>query len=274
MALAIESNLAVLGCRGGPTAIFCAMATPASEGASPLVDHLAQGILQRIADRTYEFGFWLRQETLAKEFEVSRMPIREALRKLEQSGIVEFVANRGFRVHVPTSREIEDAYVVRAELEGLAAERAALRLTDDQLIALQRANELFEQAGTAFAELGRDERTPVQAQAEWAQANDLFHTEIHAAADNRSLAKAISDLHVAFPRSLTSLPLVQDPTLMADNIAEHQLILGALQARDPVTARRAMTTHVILAGRLVEQWFASHAPAAAADDAVPSVSSA
>jgi DNA-binding GntR family transcriptional regulator len=236
------------------------MAASAPESASPLVDHLAQGILRGIADRTYEFGVWLRQETLAKEFEVSRMPIREALRKLEQMGIVEFVANRGFRVHLPTSREIEDAYVVRAELEGLAAERAAIRLTEGQLVGLQRANELFERAGTAFAALARDERTPVDAQAEWTQANDLFHTEIHAAADNRSLAKSIADLHMTFPRSLTSLPLVQDPTLMADNIAEHQLILGALQARDPVTSRRAMTTHVILAGRLVEQWFARHGP--------------
>ena len=259
------------------------MATTASESASPLVDHLAQGILRRIADRTYEFGFWLRQETLAKEFEVSRMPIREALRKLEQMGIVEFVANRGFRVHLPTSREIEDAYVVRAELEGLAAERAALRLTDDQLVALHRANGLFERAGTAFAALARDERTPIDAQAEWTQANYLFHTEIHVAADNKTLAKSIADLHMTFPRSLTSLPLVQDPTLMADNIAEHQLILGALQAGDPLTSRRAMSAHVILAGRLVEQWFARHGPDSAGpgpplseplgDDVLPRVAS-
>jgi DNA-binding GntR family transcriptional regulator len=223
---------------------------------SLLVDHLADAIFQRIVDGALGPGLWLRQESLAREFEVSRMPVREALRKLEQAGIVEFVANRGFRVYLPTAQEIEDAYVVRAELEGLAAERAAVRITASQLSGLQHASELFERAGSAFAALNRDSRLATQAQAEWVHANDLFHTGVQEAADNDRLRKTIADLHRAFPRSLTSLPLVEDPALMRDNIAEHQIVLRALEDRDPLTSRRAMSAHVLLAGQLVGRWFA------------------
>ena len=71
-------------------------------------------------------GSRLRQEALATEFGVSRTPVREALRKLQATGFVQLDARTAARVvRGPTAREVREAYEVRAELEGLAAELAA-----------------------------------------------------------------------------------------------------------------------------------------------------
>src|SRR5438045_2449155 len=67
----------------------------------------------------------LRQETLAAEFGVSRTPVREALRKLQATGLLVVTPNKGAVVRAPTVRELREGYVVRAELEGLAAGLAA-----------------------------------------------------------------------------------------------------------------------------------------------------
>ena len=86
-----------------------------------LVDKLASTLQARVLSGELPSGTRLRQEALAEEFGVSRTPIREALRKLQASGLVELRHNRGAFVRGLSPREIRDAYEVRAELEGLAA---------------------------------------------------------------------------------------------------------------------------------------------------------
>ncbi len=88
-------------------------------------DDLAAALQNRILVGDYPVGTRLRQELLAAEFGVSRMPVREALHKLEALGLVEITPRRGAFIRGPSTEEIREAYVVRAELEGLAAELAA-----------------------------------------------------------------------------------------------------------------------------------------------------
>jgi len=89
------------------------------ESLSTLVDEVAQKIQSRIMAGSIPIGSWLRQESLATEFGVSRTPIREALRKLQASGVIEFVPNRGALVRGPTVRDIREAYEIRVHLEGV-----------------------------------------------------------------------------------------------------------------------------------------------------------
>src|SRR3954451_8950118 len=98
-----------------------------------LVDKLAAQLQARVLNGELASGTRLRQEALAEEFGVSRTPIREALRKLQASGLVEVQPRRGALVRAPSAREIRAAYEVRAELEGLAAELAARRIHQEQL---------------------------------------------------------------------------------------------------------------------------------------------
>src|SRR5690349_23434940 len=88
-------------------------------------------------------GTVLRQEQLSEQFKVSRTPIREALRRLAALGLVSFVPNRGVRVRTISREELHEAFMVRAELEGLATEVAAAKMTTDDLEELEAAEKRF-----------------------------------------------------------------------------------------------------------------------------------
>jgi DNA-binding GntR family transcriptional regulator len=218
-----------------------------------LVDQLVTEIRTRVMTGELPIGSWLRQEALAAEFNVSRMPVREALRKLEAAEILELIPNRGALVRGPRLEDVRDAYVVRADLEGLAAEIAATRITDEQLAELRDAELRF--AGAARAQLADEPQSDAVGRMEWIAANDTFHTVVQRASGNARLERTILDLHSVFPRFLTSQPLIEDPSLLESNIEEHTKVRAALEERDPGESRAAMTAHVLHAGVLVADWF-------------------
>jgi DNA-binding GntR family transcriptional regulator len=222
---------------------------------SPLVDRLAGEIQSKVLSGAVPVGSRLRQEALAEEFGVSRTPVREALRQLQASGLVELLPNRGAIVRGPSAREIREAYEIRAELEGLAAELAAERISDRELRRLQEAQQLFQDAVETLI-AGRAKRpAPWKDESLWVQANDLFHQAILDASGNGRLADTIADLHRSFPRNLTWGPLSQSSRLLEENVKQHEAVLSAIERRDPAEARRSMVEHVRSAGELVTLHF-------------------
>lgn len=221
---------------------------------SGLVDRLAATIRARILSGEIASGDRLRQESLAAEFGVSRTPVREALRQLQSGGLVIVQPNRGAIVHGPTARDIRDAYAVRAELEGLAAEVAVRHIQDSQLELLREAEQLFRHA---IEEVIEDRRRGVErhwsTESEWERANNQFHQVIHEASGNRQLIGAIGHLHQSFPRVLTWAALSHSSHLLAENVAEHHRILAAIERREPAEARVEMAEHVRSAGELVAE---------------------
>ncbi len=232
-----------------------------------LVDELAQKIQSRVLTGDFPIGSWLRQESLASEFGVSRTPIREALRKLQANGTVSLVPHRGALVRGPTAREIREAYLVRAELEGLAAELAANWISDEQLKRLRKAEDLFRRAVKDFVARRKRDSHRSAAEAEWPRANDLFHDVVQEAADNVRLTQTILDLHRTFPRNLTWAALSEDSRLLDENARQHLQILEAIERRDALEARRSMTGHIRRSGELVGLWFERHGSAPEADAA-------
>jgi DNA-binding GntR family transcriptional regulator len=225
----------------------------AVEDRRALVDKLAATLQQRMLSGELVSGTRLRQEALAEEFGVSRTPIREALRKLQASGLVEVQPRRGALVRAPTAREIRDAYEVRAELEGLAAELAAHRLHQEQLDLLHRSQTEFREALARMVSL-RENGAHADALAEtarWRHANDSFHQAVQEGAANDVLVATLAHLHRSFPRDLTSTVLSESVTLLAENVEEHQEVLDAIERRDATAARELMVKHVRHAGALV-----------------------
>jgi DNA-binding GntR family transcriptional regulator len=224
---------------------------------TPLVDRLASAIQGRVLSGDIPRGARLRQEALADEFGVSRTPVREALRKLQATGIVELLPNRGAVVRGPSAREIREAYEVRAELEGLAAELATRRISDRDLRRLREAEELFRSSVRTLVARRRRRSTEPRWEDEsaWVKANDLFHQAILDAAANGRLSATIADLHRSFPRDLTWSALVGNSRLLEENVAQHAAILEAVERHDPGDARRRMVEHVRRAGELVTLHF-------------------
>jgi DNA-binding GntR family transcriptional regulator len=225
--------------------------------AHTLVDELAQEIQSRVMGGTIPIGSWLRQESLASEFGVSRTPVREALRKLQASGVVELRPHRGALVRGPTVREIREAYEVRAQLEGFAAELAARRIGNEQLERLREAEELFRQSVAALA-TGPRRRARASfdgGDEPWFRANTLFHDVVLEAAMNERLRVTILHLHRSFPRNLTWTPLRENVRLLDENVARHGGVREAIESGDAGKARREMTSHVRFAGELVATWF-------------------
>jgi DNA-binding GntR family transcriptional regulator len=222
---------------------------------SPLVDRLAGAIQTRVLSGEVPVGSRLRQEALAEEFGVSRTPVREALRKLEATGLVELLPNRGAVVRGPSAREIREAYEVRAELEGLAAELAAGRISDRDLLRLREAQALFRRSVETLIARRARRPQPWKDESVWVQANDLFHQAILDAAGNERLSDTIADLHRSFPRDLTWAALSQSSRLLGENVEQHEAILEAIERRDPVEARQRMIEHVRSAGELVTLHF-------------------
>ena len=109
-------------------------------------DDIALDLEELIVSGQIAPGSVLRQEQLSEQYQVSRTPIREALRRLAALGLVSFEPNRGVRVRTLSRDELREAFLVRAELESLATELAVPRIGAEELAALDAAEKLLQRA--------------------------------------------------------------------------------------------------------------------------------
>ena len=109
------------------------MAAETAISRSVLSDAVKDRLLEAILDGRYPPGSRIVETRVARELGTSQAPVREALRDLEALGVVEITAFRGARVRRPSTDELLEAYVVRAELEALAVRLALPRLADADL---------------------------------------------------------------------------------------------------------------------------------------------
>ncbi|WP_406449267.1 GntR family transcriptional regulator [Streptomyces sp. NBC_01622] len=216
----------------------------------PLVDDIAARIRARIMNGELAIGKPLRQAALATEFGVSRTPVREALRQLQNGGLIEMQPNRGAVVRVPAPWEVRQAYEVRAELEGMAARRAASRITERGLAALREHNAVLREAVARAAGEGTGGGSSATT-----AANDCFHTVICEAADNPWLTRMIDRINESFPRNVSSLALAGDERHRQLNIREHEAVIDALAAHDADRADALMREHVISSGEHLTAWY-------------------
>jgi DNA-binding GntR family transcriptional regulator len=218
-----------------------------------LSDRLVDELQRRIFSGEIPVGSWLRHETLAQEFGVSRTPVREALRVLGAQDVVTIVQNRGARVNGHSGRDIRELGAVRAELEGLAAELAAGHIDDRQLERLQSAWQHYEdhflpaddQAAPAL---------PEDAGRQWAEANDAFHSVILEASGNRQLAISIADVGRRLPRNSAYAAYAGNSRLLRKNHLEHKAIADAVTQGDVRRARTAMRQHIRSSAEAMARW--------------------
>jgi DNA-binding GntR family transcriptional regulator len=220
---------------------------------SPVVDDLAEEIRRLVLRGEIPLGSRIQQDQLAREFGVSRTPVREALQKLQGTGLVEFIPNRGAFVKGVSSRQIRETYEVRAALEGLAAARAAERIEPGELAELKAAQAAHLAGIEELSAAPVDGATsPDDA---WFKADLLFHDTIAEISGNQRLTEELATFRGTFPAGLVRPAARDTPRIIARSVNEHAAVVEALEKGDPDAARHAMESHMLRSSERVVEWF-------------------
>ncbi len=187
-------------------------------------------ILEAIDVGVYKPGDRLVESDLAERFGVSRTPIREALQRLETQSLL---ARDGRSLIVASldHNQMAELYVVRTELEGLAARLAARHATEEEIQVLR--------------EMVDDDRALLQNPGTLARANRRFHKQIHLASHNRYLVQQLDLVHRSMALMATTSLAAQGRGEIA--LAEHLAIVEAISKRDEAAAYRALRDHISVA---------------------------
>jgi DNA-binding GntR family transcriptional regulator len=228
---------------------------PRTPTSASRADDLAHELQVEIMTGRIPLGTRLRQEDLAARFGVSRTPIREALRQLQAIGLVEQLGHRGALVRSFSPEECRNVFLVRAELEGLAAERAAGRLTTYDNADLETAQALLRAGHQRAQSLAAgDEQGRSIALEQCSQANELYHNVILAAANCPPLRETVQSLMNRVPRTLAWHTFGDDPGIIPRSTEDHDRITEALNRPDARRARRLLHAHVLDTGETLARW--------------------
>jgi DNA-binding GntR family transcriptional regulator len=196
-----------------------------------VVDQLAARVRARILANELAPGDALRQEALADAYKVSRMPVREALRQLEVEGLVVFHANRGVTVSQVSEAEMAELFDIRLLLEPSLFAHAIQRAEPADIAAVEtvraRETEALAKGDTAsFGALNRD-----------------FHAALHAPASRPRTQAIVLSLNQHIDRYVR-LQLSLGPDARKTANAEHDGLLDAMKAGNPVAGANRMVTHI------------------------------
>lgn len=184
-------------------------------------------ILEAIEAGTYKPGDRLVESELAERLGVSRTPVREALQRLETQSMLTR-DGRSLIVASLDHNQLAELYVVRTELEGLAARLAARHATDEEIRVLR---------GMVL-----DDRQLMNKPRELARANKRFHRQIHLASHNRFLVQQLDLVHRSMALMATTSLAAEGRSEVA--LSEHDQIVGAIEARDGEGAYQALKAHI------------------------------
>lgn len=180
----------------------------------------------------------LKEDELTTLCQVSRTPVREALRRLGIEGLLKVTPNAGAQVIAPDPAELGEIYQLRGMIEGHAAERAAANITPGDILRLKElATEMERAVAVGGAELG----------AKFTPANAEFHRIILTAAMSRRLS-AMAALVIELPLTLRTLNLYSDSDRLR-SLRHHRELIDALEMRDGPWAASVMRSHVHAAYR-------------------------
>ncbi|MCA1769137.1 MAG: GntR family transcriptional regulator [Halomonas sp.] len=199
-------------------------------------DRVYQIIKTRILNGQYPAGSYVREATIGQELELSRTPIREALRRLVSDGWVEAIPHHGARVVAWTQRDVEEVFELRVLLEPQVVRRAAPRINAECLTALDDLAEQME----ALCESGDDASVD-----EIAQLNNRFHAELVAAADSPRLQRLLETI-VQIPVSRRSFHRYTRSELHC-SMQHHRELIRALSLGDGEWAASVMRAHILAA---------------------------
>jgi len=196
----------------------------------PLRDVVFNTLREAILRGDLHPGERLMEISLASKLGVSRTPIREAIRMLEQEGLAVTIPRRGAMVAGMTEKDMEDVLQVREALDMLAAQLACEKMTAEQLIELKLAEKHFEEC------------TKNDSKKHLAEADERFHDVIYTATGNTRLISLLSNIREQLYRY--RLEYLKDESRYEDIMSEHRAIVSNIETKDKEALTVSMKEHV------------------------------
>ena len=196
----------------------------------PLYEEVADQLRVRIFAHQLAPGTWIDEQTLAKEFGISRTPLREAIKFLAAEGLITMKLRRGAYVTEVNRGDLEQIFTILSLLEGQAAKEAATKAQEKDLNELDDMHLRLEKAAA--------DRNLEQ----FFEVNVRFHERIIAIANNPWMTGVIADLRKVL--KLQRKDSLSRSGRLQSSLSEHREILKALLKRDPIAAEQAMRTHL------------------------------
>lgn len=196
----------------------------------PLYEEVADQLRSRIFTHELTPGTWIDEQSLAKEFGISRTPLREAIKVLAAEGLITMKLRRGAYVTEVNRSDLDQIFTILSLLEGEAAKEAAIKAKERDLNELDDMHLRLEKAAA--------DRNLEQ----FFEINVRFHERIIAIANNPWMSGVIADLRKVL--KLQRKDSLSRTGRLQSSLAEHREILKALLKRDPLSAEQAMRTHL------------------------------
>ena len=196
----------------------------------PLRDVVFNTLRQAILKGELKPGERLMEIALAERLGVSRTPIREAMRKLEQEGLVVMIPRRGAQVANITEKDLNDVLEVRIALENVAIEKACARMTEEEMRRLWLAAKEFEHT-IAEGNLVK-----------LAEADVAFHEVIYQASDNKRLIQVLNNMREQIYRY--RVEYLKREEAHPQLIAEHAAIIEYISKGEKKAATDVMCKHI------------------------------
>ena len=193
-----------------------------------LADQVFERLEEDILSGKFSRGEILIETELCESLGVSRTPVREALRRLQQEHLVE-EHGKGLKVLGIATEDLEDIMEIRLRLEGLAAARAAARITDEEL------NELSETLDLQEFYLTKQQANHIKGM------DSKFHELIYKFSGSLVIYDTLLPLHKKVQRYRQKS--VESSNRAVLSVEEHRKIYNALAARDPKAAEEAILNH-------------------------------
>lgn len=205
---------------------------------SLLREQVSDLLRQAIVEMRLAPGQRLIERELVQSLGVSRATVREAIRQLAAEGLVTSIPQRGAVVAVPTLREAEELYEIRAMLEGLAGRQFVERASDVQVRALRRVFERIRRVASTTGDT-----------AAMLHAKDRFYEVLLTGAANDTARNVLAGLQARI--TLLRATSMSQPGRVDSTVKEIALIVEAVEAKDAAAAEQACADHVRAAGRVV-----------------------
>ncbi|HYH01422.1 MAG TPA: GntR family transcriptional regulator [Terriglobales bacterium] len=209
-----------------------------------LASAVADKLREKIIRGELHEGEQLRQDAIAAEFQVSRIPVREALRHLEAEGLITIVANRGAVVSALSPEEIGEMFEIRAVLECHVLRQAIPNLTKEDFRKAEEVLRRYEQVVEEDSDISS-----------WGTWNWNFHSTLYAPANRPVLLNLLRTLNNNCDR-YTRLHLLFTRDLHRAGRA-HRVLLDACKTRQPDVASQELWKHIMEAGEYLRDFIKS-----------------